>query len=249
MIPKKIKKLFRYHKAIILYSVAILVGIGLFIGVTIPMFQRILTSREQLIAIRSDIKILQEKVSLLSAYDSEVLNSHLTSLNKALPASKNPALLLDTIEQTGAQADVGFVNMSIAAPGPLASESATVSTSNEKLIRMLSGTTRVVGTSEQITAFIRNIQNIKPLIRITGVTISYLSATGENSTVGNATIQFDGLYAQMPERNSGPLVPLSPFEKKDVLLLSSIADIPVFEDSQTYSLKTYEVDGRNPFGL
>ncbi len=161
-------------------AIGIAVGtLILLVVATIPLFGSASEMTGKITAKRKESRELTDKVSILSGLDVEVLNERVRILDQALPPRKDVVLYLSAIDGLSRELNLNFGGISLS-PGEVteATGSATKASASKKFTGLdtLETDIDITGTQENIYAFLRLVEESVPLMTITDVKVSGVSA-------------------------------------------------------------------------
>lgn len=190
----------------------IIVCIALVIYWIIPELNNWFSIRNEVIATRARIAILQQNINFMNNLDKGTLNQQLQIATQALPSEKDFGSILDTISNAAANSGVSLNDYSFQL-GDIASSSGQVS--DESYNGLFSTQVNVVvnGDINQVKLFIQRLESNLPLSEVTAV----------NGTEGNTTITINFYQEPFPTSNFSPETPLTFLSAQDVSLLQKLS--------------------------
>lgn len=164
---------------------ALLVGIttlALALGLVGPTYQKVALNRAKLVQKTTELEETSNRVALLSQLDPNVLSERVMVLDSALPPRKDVLMYLAAINGLSNELGLSFGGINLA-PGVLteATESGKKQVKAKTLgLEVLESEVKIRGSLESIYAFLRTIEEVKPLMQIDDLKVA-VSADGQYS--------------------------------------------------------------------
>lgn len=215
---KNYKRYLRIYKGVIISVLVIIISIVLFLTVLFPFFKKLLVMRDNVLELQENIQLLEQKIAVLDGVDDQILREHLSSLDAAVPTHKSIQTLLSTIDGLNARSGLRLENVSITAPGKIATESAVSKSSDHKQIPL---SFSVRGTIAQMRAFLELTSKVKRILSINNVSLTF----GDTSA-GTASLNMSTFYEPLESFQHVIDKPLSPFTEQEVEILTAVAAMP-----------------------
>lgn len=192
-------------------GLTVIVCLMLLIYWIIPELNNWFSIRNEVIATRARIAILEQNINFINNLDKNTLNQQLQVATQALPPEKDFGAILDAISHAAASSGVSLSNYTFQI-GNIASSSAQISTASPNGLSPVPVTMTVSGSSDQIRKFIQSAQSSFPLAEVTMI-------NGSNDNI-SITILF--YQKPFPASNFSAETQLTPVSAKDVSLLQKL---------------------------
>jgi len=217
----KIRRLFRLHKMLVLYSVLIMISILFFFVGLLPAVRKSIAMVQELRVTKEEISRIQKKANLLSSLDQSELQKNAETLLWAVPSERSVPTLLSTIEGLAAKHDIFISEMMIEGISSLASNSGRLAVKPEGNI--ITETLSLQGDLVQLRNFLFESTRVRRLMRIKDLTLSSLPKT--NRIMAQLVIEM--FYLPLPVSIGKPSDPLEPFSQRELETLGKIASFPI----------------------
>lgn len=141
----------------------------------VPLYQSASKIAGKIKTKSTELKGLQDKVSILSKLDPNVLNERVSVLDSALPPRKDVLLYLSAIDGLSRELGLTFGGLSLV-PGDIteASGSAKKAMMTDNGLQSLETEIKIRGGQESVYTFLRMIESVLPLMQIKDVKVSVL---------------------------------------------------------------------------
>lgn len=234
------KRLIHRYQEFIGPIVLIVVSIlGLIVGV-IPAGRKVFGNYFAMQTVGKQVNALQNKAHVLETMDETLVRSQLQGLLDAIPSDKSPGTLLLTAEGTATQNNLSLSDISLVAPGSLATESAVIQSAQEKKLgsTLLPFTMTLDGTLLQFRNFLETAQSVRRLLRVNSFSLNF-------TPIGTkALVTMQAFYAPFPVGIGSVDTPLSDFTDKEKETLATILQLP----QMVVPVSTQPTSGKeNPF--
>lgn len=164
-------------------NLAIAVGVGMaaflliFVAV-IPIYRSASSIQSKITKKSAELDALNDKVTILTQLDPNILQERVATLDKALPPKKDVLLYLTSVDGLSRELGLSFGGLSLA-PGDIteASASAKKTAKSSKTTGGLQGLQteiKISGGQESIYTFLRTIEEVLPLMQIKDVKVTVL---------------------------------------------------------------------------
>ena len=230
------KKGFRYwyyrfrdseYYSLAVIGITTLICLILLFNVIIPEVTQWFSIRDEVIATRQKIAVLQQNINLMNNLDKNKLNGQLQTASDALPPEKNFGFMLNAISSAASLSNVSLNDFAFQV-GNLDNTKGQVTDSQFKGVTSLEITVTINGTIANITRFVKSLENNLPVSQVTAII-----GTGQNVAV---TIQF--YQRPFPTLNYSPEEPLVPLSSDKAELLQTIEKWDNTGNQQTQTIKS-----------
>lgn len=167
------------YKAYFIPGVVLILITFLSFFVLIPQLQHLINSVQLLGTKNDQLARLTSKRRLLESISSNATTIYLTEAEKALPKDKNAASILVSAQNLASVSQLSLDGVDLS-PGLISSASGGVTekpgmaqVSKRGAVSFLPVTFNLRGTSVQLQEFLKQIENMRRLIDITSVDVSY----------------------------------------------------------------------------
>jgi len=215
------KKGFRYwyyhyrdsdYYSLSMMSGIIIVCLLLLFNVILPELNNWFSIRNEVIATRAQIAILQQNISFISSLDKSTLDSQLQTATHALPPTKDFAGMLNAISNSAAVSGVSLDDYSFVV-GDIASSSGQFSGISSNGLSSTQVTVVVGGSIDKIRRFIKSLESNLPLSEVTLI----------NGNEGNISITISFYQKPIPNVNYSGDTPIEPISADNVTLLHTLS--------------------------
>lgn len=193
-------------------GVAIVICLALLIYWIIPELNNWFSIRNEVIATRQRIAVLQQNINFINTLNKNTLNQQLQVATGALPSEKDFGTILDAISYASVNSGVSLSDYSFQV-GNIASSSGQVNVVGYNGLSSIQVTIVVNGGIDQIKHFIQSLENTLPLSEVT-----MIDGSGGNISL---TIQF--YQKPFPASNFSTETPLTPLSAGEVSLLQTLS--------------------------
>lgn len=225
-----LKKVFHEYQGLII-SVGILVisGLGLIVGV-VPLIQTTIDLSNEFSTLSKDVNVLDNKISVLETINEDMLKKDLQTLLSAVPSDKSFSTLLGTLDGLTAKSGVSMGTLSLTKPGSLSTASAERLTIDEQVVgsKILPFTVNIIGSFDQIHAFMTSATSIRRLFRVRTFNISFASPDS-----AQASIAMDAFYSPLPSTIGSANQLLAALTSSDADLIAKVAAMELLVTPQT----------------
>lgn len=193
-------------------AVVIVVCLFLFFYIIIPQFGRWFSLREEVIATRERISILQNNINFINNLDKSRLNTQLQVASAALPAQKDFGSMLAVLSDAAISSGVSLGDF-VFQVGDVNSKSTGLQDPIRKGYSLVILTVGITGNIDGVRRFIHEVQQRLPLAEVTNI-------DGDGQTI-SITIQF--YQKQFPSLTLHDEQPIRPVSDANVALLDKIS--------------------------
>jgi hypothetical protein len=190
--------------------VVILICVVLLIYLILPELNNWFSIRQEVVATRQRIAVLQQNINFMNNLDRNVLNQQLLTSTEALPPQKDFATILSSISNASANSGVSLNDYSFQV-GNIASSSGKSEATNQLIPTQV--IVVVNGNINQISKFINALENSLPLAEITMI----------SGSVPNIAVTIDFYQKPFPTNNFSPDTPLVSISNDKVTLLQKLS--------------------------
>jgi Tfp pilus assembly protein PilO len=205
--------------------VAIFICVVLLIYLILPELNNWFSIRQEVVATRQRIAVLQQNITFMNNLDRNVLNQQLLTSTEALPSQKDFASMLNSISNASANSGVSLNDYSFQVGNIASSSGKSVATNQLTPIQVI---VVVNGNIDQIRKFINVIENSLPLAEVTMI----------NGSVPNTAVTIDFYQKPFPTSNFSPGTPLAPIANDKVTLLQKLSEWQNTSGTQSTSPST-----------
>lgn len=198
-----------YYSLLIL-SVILSLGILLFFGFVMPQFESFFSLRDEAIAARGRISILNSNLTFMSRLNKTALENSRMTVVKALPVEKDFASIITSINQSSRNAGIAVEDYTFGL-GPLSSDESANRTQNntgEFIYIKLS----LKGNVSDIKNFIKEMSKKLPLSEVESI-----EAESDSAFI---TLRFFSRSYKAPQLNNED--PINPISAQNSLLISEL---------------------------
>ena len=192
------------------FVVAILICIVILIYLILPELNNWFSIRQEVVATRQRISVLQQNITFMNNLDRNVLNQQLLTSTEALPPQKDFATILSSISNASANSGVSLNDYSFQVGNIASSSGQSVATNQLTAIQVI---VVVNGSIDQIRKFINTLENSLPLAEVTMI----------NGSVPNTAVTINFYQKPFPTGNFSPDIPLTPITNDKVTLLQKLS--------------------------
>lgn len=198
------------YYSLLLLSVILSFGILLFFGFVIPQFESFFSLRDEAIAARGRISILNSNLAFMSQLNKTALENSRMTVVQALPVEKDFASIISSINQSSRNAGVTIDDYTFGL-GPLNSEAPAVQAQNnpgEFIYIKLS----LKGNVSDIKNFIKEMSEKLPLNEVESI-----EAESDSAFI---TLKFFNKAYKAPKFNNED--PINPISSQNSLLINKL---------------------------
>lgn len=220
-----IRRIIRLYQSFIISGVIILFClIAVFIGI-IPGSQIIFGMVRGVYEQTKTVQLLKEKINILNALDTELLQSYATAAISAVPADKSLGTIFSTIDGLTSQEGVAVGGISLSSVGSVATEAAQkLSKDEEKIgVNIVPFSIIIVGPIEQVRNVVEKAVKIRRLFRIRNFDLSFDNTSGTTKS----TIQMDAYYVPLPKSLGKIRDSLKPLSDDEIQIINKISALPL----------------------
>ena len=211
-------------------AVTVVGCIVLLFYVIIPQVTSWFSIRDEIIATRARIAVLQDNINFMNNLDKGQMNAQIQTAAGALPPEKDFGSMLDLLANASVTSGVSLNDFTFQV-GNVASSSGMVTDSRHKNIASVKITVVALGTVTQVKNFITAVQNSIPVSEVVNI-------DGSGQTI-SLSIQF--YQKSLKDVNIQPDQPLKPLSAEKFALLQQLNTwkknqaAPAFEASDASS--------------
>ncbi len=218
-----IKRLYRRYQSFVSSGVLLSISVVVVLFGIIPVGGKINELWSQITDLRASINVLSDKANLLDSLGEQTLSKQFFDLISAVPTNKSIQSIFLTTEVLLSQSGLTVTNMSIQAPGSIASGSASAQTSDEKAIQgsKLTFSLTGKGTYDQVKTMLRTVHSIRRLVNVTRLDLG-LDKSASVSMQLTIDTYYKPLSGVIPTIDS----PLPKITSEDDALLAKISSFP-----------------------
>ncbi len=234
-----IRRIIRLYQSFIISGVITLFClIALFVGI-IPGFKKIISMVNGLYEQAKTVQLLQEKINILNALDSELLESYAAAAISAVPADKSLGTIFSTIDGLTSQEGVTVGGISLSSIGSVATEAAQKLSKEEQAIgvSIVPFSIIVVGPIEQVRNVVEKAVKIRRLFRIRNFDLSFDDKSGTTKS----TIQMDAYYIPLPKSLGKISDSLKPLSDDEIQIISRISALPLMTSEVSVSTESAQI--------
>ncbi|OGG30133.1 hypothetical protein A2971_05375 [Candidatus Gottesmanbacteria bacterium RIFCSPLOWO2_01_FULL_46_21] len=242
--PKSIRRFIRANGSLLLSIGMIAIAVtGGWWGL-VPFGRNVWTLYTNTQKLRTQVGVLENKYAVLSSLDQASLAQDGDELLRAIPAEKEVATLLSTLEQTTITSGLSLSHLTIVSPGSLATGAAERQTKEEKAIGagIISSTISVEGPLPEVKQFLSTLQRIRRLLRVGDVQISVREGAS-----ARAQLTIDAFYQPLPTALGDITSKIVPFSAAQEDLLVQLRSFPVAYQTQRENGPAFFAPKQNPF--
>jgi Tfp pilus assembly protein PilO len=209
----------RYRPFILPLSI-VLVALCVFLLVIIPVVQQTIQEFQDVSALRDQVGILQQKVTVLNNLDETSLQQNFVLTTSAVPIDKSLPTILSTMEGIGDKTGVTLKSLVIDAPGSLATQAGKLQNTEEKKLGAytLPFSVTLDGTFDQIKTYLAVSNKVRRLIRAKAFTLNFAD------DALTTQISFDAFYAPLSSKNDSDT--LKQLKNSDFDVLAGLEQYP-----------------------
>lgn len=199
-----------FSLAVMLSSVVIC--LVLIFQLILPQIYSWFSIREEIIATRERISVLQDNINFMNNLDRAVLNSQVDTATTALPPEKDFGSMLDVIAAASIASGVSLNDFSFQV-GDVESSKGLVTDVRHHGLASIKVTVVAVGTVDGVRRFIENLEQSIPVSEVVNI-------DGSGQTVSVSVQFYQKPIADVDIKEDQPLQPLS---SEKVALLQKLA--------------------------
>ena len=184
----------------------------LIFNVILPQITNWFSIRDEIVATRARISVLQDNINFMNNLDKGMLNSQLSTATNALPPEKDFGSMLDAVTEASVISGVSLNDFSFQV-GNVASSSGTVSDTQRKGLASIKITVVAVGTVDRVRKFIQTLEKSIPISELVNI-------DGSGQTI-SLSIQF--YQKSLPDLQIQPDQQLTQLSAEKVNLLQQLA--------------------------
>lgn len=204
----------RYHSSLMSAILVLVVSVVLLTFGVVPMWNRLFDARSQQETAQQELDQLSQKVVILASLDDSILQERVTVLDRVLPPTKDVVAYLTAVDGLSRDFGLSLGGVSLS-PGDISTSSADVAQRKQSGLSALETEVRILGDSDAIYGFLRQIESTAPLMLVKDVEMNPLG-TGQSFLL---TVRLAMLYAD----------PLASGSLKGVVSLFSASEDRLFE--------------------
>jgi hypothetical protein len=220
-----IRRIIRLYQSFIISGTIVLFClIAIFVGI-IPGSKKIYSMVTGMYEQMKTVQLLREKINILNALDTQLLESYAAAAISAVPAEKSLGTIFSTIDGLTAQEGVAVGGISLSSIGSVATEAAQKLSKEEQQIgvNIVPFSIVVVGPIEQVRNVVEKAVKIRRLFRIRNFDLSFDNKTGTTKS----TIQMDAYYVPLPKSLGKITDALKPLSDDEIRIINKISALPL----------------------
>lgn len=159
-----------------------------------PWWEDTQTKRNESADLKSKITNMVDKINTLSQQDKALLESYSVDLEIAVPAKAHPPKIMATIENEVVKANTSLKNIQFSGVSSEATTTGDENNAGQSILVQVS----LQGEVFQIANLLKNLQEVKPLLKIMGVTIASGVASGDDESQGISGSKTVGFSIEAP---------------------------------------------------
>lgn len=225
-----------YVPVVTVVAVVVLVS-----SVIVPHVKKVTEARRQVGMAKSELSLLEDKVTALEAIDEQAVSEQIDRLERVLPSDKNVFSLLVSLTGLAAENSVSLESFDIS-PGSIASESATPSAlpaqevaasrqqgERKQNLETLSATFTIFGDFSRVEHYLTQVERLQPLVKLGTIKLAPLERRSavvatESGVPVIVDVQLDFFYAPLPEQLGTISDPLVAITETELALYESFSD-------------------------
>jgi hypothetical protein len=199
-----------------LMTVTIVTCLVLIFNILIPQVNSWFSIRDEIIATRERIAILQENINFMNNLDRNALNNQLATATGVLPPEKDFGSMLNVLADASISSGVALNDFSFQV-GNVASSSGLVNDSKHKNLASIKITVVALGSIENVKKYIETVEKSVPVSEVvnidgSGQTVS-LSILFFQKTLPQITLQADKKIEPLAAEKANLLQQLAAWRK------------------------------------
>ncbi len=163
----------RYY-SLTLVSFTIIVSMILVFSVVIPLASNYFSIRNEVLALRTKIGIIQQNTVFMANLNKDELDSQVKVASQAIPADKDFAQILNALADSSLSSGVSLEDF-VFVVGNISSKSAKLDINQNNPLSTLDLELTVKGRQDNIKAFVKEINEKLPLSEINGLESNFKS--------------------------------------------------------------------------
>lgn len=208
---------------------ALIISVALVIYWIIPELNNWFSIRDEVIATRQQIAILQQNNNFLNNLDRNMLNRQLQVATEALPAVKDFGGIINVFSNASAGSGITLNNYSFQI-GDIASSSGQILYNGLSTVQII---LTINGNTSQLTHFIQLLESSLPLSEVTNV----------NGNAGNYSLTVQFYQKPFPPANFSAENPLTPLTAHDTSLIQMLTKWQVSTTNQNAAIQESSASG------
>jgi hypothetical protein len=165
------------YYSLVVIGFTLLICFVLIFNIIVPEVTHWFSIRDEVIATRQRISILQQNINFINNQDKGVLNTQLQTVSHALPPEKNFSYMLNAISNSAATSGVSLNDYAFQV-GNVTTGQSNAGDVQRKGLSTIEITVVVNGSVDSVRRFIQSLNKNLPLSEVTSV-----NGTGENVAV------------------------------------------------------------------
>lgn len=198
--------------SLVVSLVTVVVCLALVFQFIMPQLQNWFSIRDEIVATRSRIEILERNITFVNNLDRGIMESQLQTATTALPLEKDFGSMLNVLSAASLRSGVALNDFSFQV-GNVASSQGLVTDVRHKGLASIKITIVVVGSVRQIQQFIQNVETSIPMAEVVNI-------DGSGQTI-SLSVQF--YQKAVPDLAVQPDKPLESLSSENVALLRQLA--------------------------
>jgi hypothetical protein len=225
-------KIFREKQLLVLGALGLLLLVVVLGPVSTKLRERVATRRK----LNDSLEKLETKLDVLGGVDSILIDERVRRMEAVFPSKKPVVELMGTLSQLSGQHGLSFGGVSLS-PGTLGEEEAAKvkkgkkKTATPSELRDLKFGFQVGGAFADILAFMTDLENVAPVMKIEEVALSIKTNPlfEEAITVVVADINVAAFYQAPPKTLGAISTPVELLSREDEALLKKLVNFKTFE--------------------
>lgn len=219
----QLRKFLKTYKGLIeTIGLILFVIVGFTVGV-IPGFKSISAIRSDITTLSNQTKQLQTKLDVLNSVDEEAYAGYLAQLVTAVPQDQSITTLFATLDGVGNETGTSVIDVALAKPGAIASDSARKQSKEEQEIgsNLLPFSATITGDYDQIRNFLAQTVSVRRFFRIRSFDLQLLDP-------GHMAVRMamDAFYAPYLTLIGAVDKPVEPLSQKDEQTIRAVEQMP-----------------------
>jgi|GEM_PF-605764 len=226
---RRTRRFIRLYKSFIISGTIVLFCIlAIFIGL-LPGSRTIISMGKAVYEQSKTIQLLEEKLQILNALDTDLLQTYAGAAISAVPAEKSLGTVFSTIDGLTSKEGVAVSGISLSSIGSVATEAAKkLSLEEQKIgVNIVPFSIVVIGPIEQVRNVVDTAVKIRRLFRIRSFDLSFDNISGTTKS----TIQMDAYYVPLPKTLGKLTDSIKPLSEDEVAVINKINALPLITQS------------------
>jgi hypothetical protein len=234
-----IRRIIRLYQSFIISGVIVLFClIAVFVGI-IPGLKKIMSMVKGVYEQSKTVQLLEEKINVLNALDTDLLTSYAIAAVSAVPTDKSLGTIFSTIDGLTSREGVQVGGVSLSSIGSVATEAAQkLSIEEQKIgVNIVPFSIVVVGPIEQVRNVVKEAVKIRRLFRIRSFDLSFDIKSGTT----RSTIQMDAYYVPLAKSMGKPSDSLKPLSDEELEIITKISALPLVTREEPISTESMQM--------